>query len=148
MPSKQIRDILDYVRKFHCCLHDFYEACGEETEDERVKALLDYMGRHEGNFNKALARYEETAAQGVLDTWLQFAPDETLNQAFKKVELTPGMSPDEVIQVALDLDKTLLTLYEELAQSTSAPHVKELFMNLLQMEEGKDHQYARSLFDV
>ena len=51
MPSKQIRDILDHVRKFHCCLHDFYEACGEETEDERVKAFLDYMGRHEGNFN-------------------------------------------------------------------------------------------------
>ncbi len=108
MPSKQIRDILEHVREFHRSLHDFYEECSEETEDERVKALLDYIGRHEGNFNEALARYEETAARGVLDTWLQFAPDETLNQALKKVEFTPGVSPDEVIQVALDPNSQMI----------------------------------------
>ena len=50
MSIHQTRDILEYVKKFHEKLSDFYEDLGNQTDKERLKILLDYMSRHQKNF--------------------------------------------------------------------------------------------------
>ncbi|QDV20520.1 hypothetical protein Pan153_51950 [Gimesia panareensis] len=83
--------------------------------------------------------------KGVLETWLQFSSDEIIDDAFQEVDLHLGMPPEEIIRNVLLLDTKLVKLYRDLANSAPVPRVQELFVDLIQMEEGKEHQYARIL---
>ena len=147
MPSKQIRDIFDQVRSFHRKLAKLYEELSEMEQDERLKCLLKYMGRHEEAFENALSQHESSSAKSILDTWVQFADGESLERALAEADIHANMKVEEIIQHALAVDKTLIELYRDLAASTAAPRVQELFSSLAEMEENKDHQYARSLLE-
>ena len=146
--AKQIRDVLKTIEKYHHTLANLYERVGEREEDERLRWLLGYMARHEDHFQGALRRYEESAAKGVLDSWVQFAEGEALEAALRNYRVDASMSADEVIEAALKFDAALLDLYPQLAEETAAPHVQELFTSLLQMEENKEHLYARNLLSI
>ncbi|QDU75795.1 hypothetical protein Pan97_28370 [Bremerella volcania] len=148
MPSKQVKDILDHVRAVH---HQLNKACKQlsaSEPDTRLQLLLDYVGRHEEAFNIALRRYEKEAnAKAAIDTWLQFSADETINEALREMDLHPGMTAEEIVEQVLSFDAKLMALYRDLAESTSSAQVRELFSDLIQMAEGKQHQYARILQD-
>ncbi len=147
MPAKRIRDVLERAKQFHQKLRDHYHGIERLSQDERIRLLLDYMQRHERNIERALKGYTQEAAEGVLDTWLPFVPDNVLDRVFRTIELRPEMTPAEIIGCALELDRALVELYEVCARESSATRVQELFDCLLEMERGKDYQYARSLFD-
>lgn len=147
MASKRIRDILDHVRAFKHHLVEIYEHLSETEHDERLKLLLHYLGRHEEQIEKTLDRYENDVSEGILNTWVRFVDDEALRTIFHDVEIHSGMTPDEVIDAALRFDASLLQVYRDVADSTAATHVQEAFTNLAEMEENKDHQYARSLLE-
>lgn len=146
MPSKQIKDILDHIRAVH---HELNKVCHQLSAgepDERLRLLLAYIGRHEESFNIAVRRYEkEASARTVLDTWLQFTADESISEAFRELDLHPGMTAEEIVEQVLSFDTKLVDLYRDLAESTSSSQVRDLFSDLLQMAEGKQHQYARIL---
>lgn len=147
MAAKQVRDVLRSIEKYHHALAGLYEKLGEREEDERLRWLLGYMARHEDHFQGALRRYEESAAESVLDTWVQFADGDVLDEALRESRIH-AMSADEVIEAALKFDAALLDMYQQIAIETSAPHVQELFRSLLQMEENKEHLYARNLLSI
>ncbi|WP_144973436.1 hypothetical protein [Bremerella volcania] len=139
---------MDHVRAVH---HQLNKACKQlsaSEPDTRLQLLLDYVGRHEEAFNIALRRYEKEAnAKAAIDTWLQFSADETINEALREMDLHPGMTAEEIVEQVLSFDAKLMALYRDLAESTSSAQVRELFSDLIQMAEGKQHQYARILQD-
>lgn len=145
MPSTQVKDILEHIRAFHHRIGEYYADLSQNKSNERVELLLKYLARHEENFNESLGKYEKDAAQGVLETWLQFAADDTLDEALQPIDIPESMAADEIIRYAMTADKKMVELYRELAASTAAPRVRELFESLIVMEEGKDRQYAKSI---
>jgi rubrerythrin len=148
MSYKQVHEVLERVKLFYQQLSDYYEDLSDDLpEDDQVHRLLEYMGRHEKAFNRTLAKYERDAAEGVLNTWLQYAPDERTWRALQHAEIRPDMSLDEVMEQALDVDQDLRDMYRQLADESSVPRVQELFQSLLEMQESKDAQYARTLLD-
>lgn len=146
MPSKQVKDLLDHIRSVH---HQLNKLCRELSAcepDSRLQLLLEYIGRHEEAFNSAVRRYEKEAnVKSAMDTWLQFSVDESIDEAFHDLDLHAGMTAEEIVEQVLSFDAKLMTLYHDLADSTSSSQVRELFTDLLQMAEGKQHQYARIL---
>lgn len=147
MAYRQVRDILKDIRDCHRTLADFYEDWEHHAQDQRAQAVLRHVGNHEEFFTEALARYEPRAAEGILDTWIQYPPDETLKDAFEEVELTPETSVDDVVEVVLRMDRALIDAYRQLADSTAAPRVTELFESLLELEETKNRNDAWSARD-
>ncbi|MEX0716455.1 MAG: hypothetical protein WD066_07710 [Planctomycetaceae bacterium] len=147
MAYRQVRDILKDIRNVHRQLADFYESWDGRARDQRAAAVLTHVGRHEEFFKESLARYEPRAAEGILDTWIQYPPDETLNDALEEVGLSPEMSVDDVVEVVLRMDRALIEAYRQLADSTAAPRVKELFESLMELEETKNRSDAWSARD-
>lgn len=146
MPSRQVKDILDHVRSVHHQLNKVCHQLSTNEPDERLQLLLAYIGRHEEAFNNAVRRYEkESSVKTALDTWLQFTADETITEAFVDLDLHAGMTAEEIVEQVLSFDAKLMDLYRDLAASTSSSQVRDLFSDLVQMAEGKQHQYARIL---
>lgn len=117
------------------------------AEDGRARALLEYAQRQEEFIELNLARYEGQGEEGVLETWLQFTPEESLRETFENTRLDPEMSMEDVIQCVMKWDQTLLDLYRQFAGATSAGRVQELFASLAEMEETKQEELSRSLLE-
>jgi hypothetical protein len=150
MPSCQVRDVIDHVRSYHRHLAKQLESLGklENAAHPRMQLLLNYMGRYEKHFEKALGKYEAGAEKSVLDTWLKYVPDDSLDRALKHLDLHDGMDAGDILRVVLSFDKSLIELFQELAEETPLPDVNDLFTDLLRMEDSKDRQYAISVLEI
>lgn len=141
---ERAKDVLDHVRSFHKRLADYYARIERRVDKERLRLLLDYLSRHERRLADTLWRIEEGASRGVLDTWFQFTPDTARLGAIKSATLSPDMSCDEVVAISLELDDKVIQLYRDVASSAQCPEVRELFENLLKLEESEEHEVTRN----
>lgn len=145
MSYQRVCDILSRVHTFHEELRAYYEGLAADSRDERFELLLQEMKGQENNFARCLERYTPEATQGILETWLQFVPDDSVRAALAENDLEPDMSPNEVVRRALEVNRELKELHRQLADQTSAPRVQELFRDLLVLEDGKDARVSWSM---
>ena len=53
-----------------------------------------------------------------------------------------------MIRMGLELDEKLIGLYKDAVENSDVPEVKEVFNNLLEMEQQEEHQLARAALDL
>ncbi len=148
MPSMQVKNILDNIRGYHRSLAKQLESLESHESDERIQLLLEYMARHEDNFEKTLAGYKLDTATGILNTWLKYVPDDAIADSLKHLKFRDEMSADEILRVVLTFDQALIDLYSELAGETAIPRVQELFGKVLALEDRKDRQFSVSVLGL
>ena len=148
MPVYQVKDILEHIRAYHRSLSQQLDELSVHETDERLRLLTKHIARHEVNFNRALARYEHGTAQGVLNTWLRFVPEESVDSALKEIQLSDDMSAEEILASVLAFDQSLIELYHELTDETPLPRIQELFNNLLEMERNNERQFSLTVLGL
>lgn len=145
MPTfEQTRDVLDHARSFHHQVAELYQRLEDRVEKERVQMLLDYLQRHEKHLEQSLADYEDEASKWILDAWFQYTLEEDPSDLLSSVEIREDMSVDDVVRLALRLDDYLIDLYRNMAERADLPEVREVFANLLELEQQDEHQIARN----
>lgn len=143
MPYGQAKEILDYARDFHCHVSDFYQQLADKAQSARVKLLLDYLVRHEKHLAKTLEDYEKSSSSQALNTWYQYSQDKCIFTPLDTIQYTPDMTVDEVLKIGQTIDNCLIASYKGIAETTRNTEVREIFENLLQMEEQEKHKKAR-----
>ncbi|MBU1909561.1 MAG: hypothetical protein KJ726_05915 [Verrucomicrobia bacterium] len=148
MTTQRTRDILERAREFHAQLSRFYERMGESVDHEKIRMLLTYMSRHETNLAECLTRYKREAAERVLDTWFKYVSEKATCKSFEGVVIRPDATVEEVVQIALRLDRCLVDLYTEMAERAVSQEVRDLFMSLLKTEQKEENQMVRNAFTL
>jgi rubrerythrin len=144
MHYKTVKDVVDYSRKLHQQISKLYQEISQDQTQERVKMLLDYLQRHESHLEKSLCQFEQDKSQKVLDSWFQYAPDQSITEVLEGIEISNNMSIDEVIVMALKLDDYFIELYEGMVENASSSAVKSVFQNLLDMEQQEKIRTSRA----
>jgi hypothetical protein len=147
MRFEQVRDVLDHAREFHNRLSEFYQDLADHEEAARIKMLLEHIGTREKSLEQGLANFEESASKQVLDTWFQYAQDESTLKLPDAMEIKPHMSVEDVIRIGLELDDRLIKLYKDAAENADVPEVREVFNNLLEMEQQDEHRLVRAALE-
>ena len=142
MRLTQIRNMLDEVRGFHGQLAEYYGRLSDEADQQRVKMLLDYMSTHEKSLQRSLAAYEDDASRQMLDSWVACDRCEAILATCEQTPIAPEMSVDGVIRVAMDVDRCLLRFYREVAKCAESETVRDVFKNLVDMEEAELRKLA------
>jgi rubrerythrin len=145
---KQVKEFLDFGKHLHAEIRKIYGELNEHAELERVKMLLDYLSRHEQHMEEALARFERNARQGILNAWLEYSPTLDVDEVLRNCKLRDGMSADEIVDAAVNFDNTLIELYREVAGKVNDATVKEVFQNLLALEEKEKIQVLRAAMSL
>ena len=147
MAFETTKDVLDHAREFHGHVSEYYHRLSEKSQKARVKMLLDYMSWHEKELEKALAQYEEGVSERVLNTWFQYPPPKgvlevcmCMNMNFEERE---DLTVDDVVGMALELDKCLIQLYEVMVVRSEYEEVREVFKNLLEAEKRRELDFVR-----
>ena len=144
----QVRDLLKQVRDFHGQLAKYYKGLSDQAAKARVRLLLDYMGSHESNLQACLGSFEETVSAGILDTWVDCRHCDEIIATCEQTPIDPDLSIDGVTKVAMDVDACLIHFYEEVAKKSDSESVRELFLNMISLEQGELRKLARNALSV
>jgi hypothetical protein len=148
MAPRRTIDFLHWAENYHRRLRDFYEQRRAEAARPEVRTLLQYMAQHQDILARVIGEYESEASRRVLDTWFKVSPDP---KAFKDPE-TAGfraeMTPGEVIDLALDLDRSLRDMYAILARDAESEDLRDIIRNLLEIENREEIRLLRSQIPV
>lgn len=140
---EQVKDVLDYGIDLHMRLRDVYDQLGHQSEQTRVKMVLDYLSRHESNRQQAMQRFEAGTRRKVLDQWLQYAPSSNIEQLLVDSNKCSNLTVDDVIAMAMRFDDALIALYRETATEIEDTKVREVFQNLAEMEYREKQRFVR-----
>lgn len=134
----KVRDLLEAARRFHGQLEIIYLRLADSTSKQRVQLLLNTICRHERYLEQGLADYEEKGDPRLLDTWMQYAPDQDALQPPSVDEPGEAMDLEDVEQKVRRLDRDLAEFYKEAADRAEPEEVRRLFRNLAEQQEEEE----------
>ena len=129
---KKVSDILEYLQKVHEDVSDYYQRLADKEDKEKVQIFLDYLREHNDNLKEIIRRYEEEGDNSLLDTWIQYSPQNTIRLEMEIIDFNPKMTIDEILEKALILDNWLENYYDYIAENAPSTRLKEVFYNLYQ----------------
>lgn len=148
MRHTQIRNTLAQVREFHGQLAEYYSQLSDKATQQRIQMLLDYMSSHEQNLQISFAAYEKGASRQVLDTWVDCSRCDEILTICEQTQITPDLSLDSVVKAAMDVDRCLLRFYREIAGNAKSETARDVFGNLIDMEEAELRKLAFSALQM
>ncbi len=148
MPYGQAKGIIDAGRAFHQRASAFYQQLYDKAEGARVKMLLDYLVRHEAHLERALADFNEESRLKALDAWYQYAQEQCILETFDVSQYPKDMTAEMVMEIGLNIDSCLVASYKGMAEGATSAEVREVFENLLLMEEQEKHKLARVALEI
>lgn len=137
MTYQQVRDIVARIRRCHQQLRDALDTPGNRAKDSRTQLILDSLRREEQELQLLLGRYGAQGEESLLNTWLQYVPDDDLAQIVASIEFGPELTAEEVVIRKLEFDNALIDLLETLSEETSAPRIREFFRSLVENAESR-----------
>lgn len=148
MHYQTVKDVVDHSRQLHQQISSIYKKLSEEQSQSRVAMLLDYLKRHEDHLEESLHQFENDKSQKVLESWFQYAPDQNIAEVLNEIQVTDHMTTDEVVTMALKLDDYFIDLYQDMVDHSSSNAVKDVFQNLLEMEQQEKIRVAKTALQL
>ena len=142
MRFTQVKNMLEQIRDFHGQLAEYYDQLSSDTEQQRIKLLLEHMSKHEQDLQEGLRAYEETASRGAMDTYVDCEYCNEILVTCKQTPIAPETSVEGVVAAAMDIDNCLMRFFREAAQQAETETVREIFRNLVEMEEAELRKLA------
>lgn len=132
MSFQQIRDILKKMARYHDELHEFVaaaiEANGTAIEDDgRREWLMKYVEVQTRAVSDALAQPPSAGNRIILETWLQYVPDEEIQRCLRKMKSTTNPDWEELLEHVEGFDLALRNFCSTLADQTSVSGIREMF---------------------
>lgn len=132
---KQAYEVLKDARKFHLELADLYEELLEKSTDKRTQLLLKHMLEHEQRMARNLENYGEITKHKVMQTWLQYTHEESVEDFIEHLELSDPPSIKEINNLGREVDRYFHDLYEAVYGVIESTEVKEVFEDLKQIQD-------------
>jgi rubrerythrin len=135
MAVTNVACVLRRAGDFEHQLMTYYLDLAEQSKREGVRMLTDYMARHRRRLAEALERFPAAEYRRLSALPLRYEPVSSECDHFKTLVLPPDATATEVLDLAIELDECLISLYKQVAQQDVEPEVRELFESLVHREE-------------
>jgi hypothetical protein len=135
MAVTNVACVLRRAGDFEHQLMTYYLDLSGQSTREGVRLLTDYMARHRRRLAEALERFPAAEYQRICALPLRYEPVSSECDRFQSVVLPADATAEEVLDLAIQLDECLISLYRQVAQQDVEPEVKDLFESLVRREE-------------
>jgi rubrerythrin len=147
MSFNQTRDILDHARAFHRRLIHFYEELLDRSPTEETCELIEDLVEHERVLESRLKEYEEGVSDNMLDTFFKYMVDGT-EKHFAEYHVPAAVDSAYVIGAARHFDACLSRFYKEMARKALSEQVREILVNLQEMEQREQLALSKMALDL
>ncbi|ABV88859.1 hypothetical protein [Shewanella pealeana] len=144
MRIQQLSELLDYVARCRIEMAQLYSRLHANADSSRVKLMLEYFQQHERNTSEKLENYIDEAPRKILDTWYKDIVFEDFIGHCQKLTLPANMSEDDVLELHLKLDNSLIGLLEKTANSSATAETKGALDDLVRVEKIQQQRLVHS----
>jgi rubrerythrin len=135
--------VLRRASDFECQLMEYYLSLAEHTTREGVRLLTDYMARHRNRLAEALERVPAEEFEKIAALPIRYEPASAECDHFGSRALPVDATAADVLDIAIELDECLISIYRQVAQQEIDPAVKDLFDSLVRCEESDEIQLKK-----
>jgi len=132
MDIKTFGELISWTRDLHAHLARCMSHCATKNEEERARALLDYLATHESEMERIVNEFKSQGDFKALETrvydYLSHHPIKTHR-----------------CREVFDFHDQIEDLYRTMADKAEIPEAKELLQSLLTMEENEAMRLARQI---
>ena len=148
MSFKTVRDVLQLSQDVHENAAILYEQLRDQTQRERIDMLLKFLSKHEEELAQTLAKVQQDVSERILDEWHQTELTSIANVLDGCKQCHPDISVQELVSLALKVDDSLISLYRHMSSEASTDEARQLFNNLVVLEENEKMKTARAALSV
>ncbi|WP_152205187.1 ATPase [Marinobacter changyiensis] len=146
MDIKTFRDLIEWTRDLHRNLSNCLADCSKKHEQERARALLDYLAKHEAELERIVTEFERQADNKILETRVyDHMADKTIQTLRTCDEHYTNLDFDGICREVFEFHDQVIELYQYLAGRAEIPEAEELFDELLKMEQNESMRLARQV---
>lgn len=145
---KRVSEIIEIIEQYHLGLSAYFLSLRSSTEDERVRMMLDFLGKSEAFLAEYLEKYRKDTRHRILNSWVKYVPwlpTDIYCECRKNVHLQPPLEVHNVLDAALHFDDCLINFYTTLVQEIQNEQVAEIFANLLRVTKKHEMNLARDI---
>jgi hypothetical protein len=146
MEIKTFKELIGWTRDLHAHLARCLSHCATRNEEERARALLDYLASHESEIERIVNEFELKADTNALETrvydYLSHHPiktHRTCDEPYAKLDF------NGICREVFDFHDQITGLYQTLVEKAEIPKLKELMESLLAMELNESKRLARQI---
>ena len=147
MSFNQTRDLLDVARQFHLNLAGLYAAMMDRASTEEARALIGTLIDHEQILEQRLGEYEEEGSANIMDTFFKYVVNDH-QKSFQEYVLPDAMTAMDVIEATRHFDQHLFDFYKEMARKSLSEKVRDVLLNLTQMELREQMNLSRRTLEL
>ena len=127
---QRVRDVYETAA---CCREQLRDKlreirCSREPAPEMT--VLELLEEDERQTAAGLRRALEESEPAILDTWLQYVPDEETRRTLTELNLSAEMPVEDIVGRKQRFDQALAAMYRQLAREVSAERVVDIFNGL------------------
>lgn len=146
MDIKTFRDLIEWTADLHQNLSICLADCAEKHEQERARALLGYLARHEAELERLVTEFERQGDNKILETMVyDHMADKTIKTHRTCNDHYTTLDFDGICREIFDFHDQVVELYRYLAGRAEIPEAEELFEELLDMEQNESMRLARQV---
>lgn len=134
MAPRRVIDFLKWAETYHARLAEYFRDQAAGAAAPNTKQLLSFMAAHQDALRHIIADYERGASAAILETWYKPAPDLSAFKDPYTFGIRPNMTVAEAIDLAVELDKSLVSMYELLIRNAPAQNLRDMLEDLLREE--------------
>lgn len=132
-----VADMLKFALQFHRELAEYYQRRSQNTADQRLQMVQQYLARHAQNVAEGIQRFCDDASPALMQSWLDNVPELDALPVLEDVAGSHSVGSPEVdaIDLALAVDDKLIQAYEALAREAGTDSVRAVFDDLAQQQK-------------
>ncbi|WP_412536474.1 ATPase [Marinobacter sp. MIT932201] len=146
MDIKTFGELINWTRDLHAHLARCLAHCATKNEEERARALLDYLATHESGMERIVNEFKSQGDSKALETkvydYLSHHPiktHRTCDEPYAQLDF------EGICKEIFDFHDQIEDLYRTMADKAEIPEAKELLRSLLTMEENEAMRLARQI---
>lgn len=146
MDIKTFGELINWTRDLHAHLARCLSDCATKNEEERARALLDYLATHESEMERIVNEFKSQGDSKALETrvydYLSHHPiktHRTCDEPYAQLDF------EGICREVFDFHDQIEDLYRTMADKAEIPEAKELLQSLLTMEENEAMRLARQI---
>jgi len=145
MKTETVKDILQWTADFHRGIAESLELCEEETRDQRMQMLLDYLEQHEQRLADMIDRFEDSSALDELNTWcFEYLQENPIELRLDSLHDAHRADPEALFMDVMQQHKQLIDLYRYLDGRFGHSPAHELLASLVELEEHEAMRMSQS----
>ncbi len=146
MDIKTFGELINWTRDLHAHIARCLSHCATKNEEERARALLDYLATHESEMERIVNEFKSQGDFKALETrvydYLSHHPiktHRTCDEPYAQLDF------EGICREVFDFHDQIEDLYRTMADKAEIPEAKELLQSLLTMEENEAMRLARQI---